>query len=146
MRELIKRAPGLLIERVKVVRADWEHNRIVAAVKPWSEKKCPQLSAGYRKNITKFMDKKRILGTDLQIAEPEYIQIRVYADLELVAWYRDTEQVLKERSAGILKNFVRTLGVRCYTADFTDFSMDCRESEESGRLQSMRPDRGFSGM
>ena len=31
------------------------------------------------------MDKKRILGTDLQIAEPEYIQIRVYADLELVA-------------------------------------------------------------
>ncbi len=93
--ELIKSAPGLLIERVKVVRSDWEHNRIVAAVKPWSEKKCPRLSGGYRKNIMKFMEKKRILGTDLQIAEPEYIQIRVYADLELVAWYRDTEQELK---------------------------------------------------
>ena len=108
--ELIKRAPGLLIERVKVVRADWEHNRIVAAVKPWSEKKCPQLSAGYRKNITKFMDKKRILGTDLQIAEPEYIQIRVYADLELVAWYRDTEQVLKGKIRRYFEEFCSDFG------------------------------------
>ena len=108
--ELIKRAPGLLIEQVKVVRADWEHNRIVAAVKPWSEKKCPQLSAGYRKNITKFMDKKRILGTDLQIAEPEYIQIRVYADLELVAWYRDTEQVLKGKIRRYFEEFCSDFG------------------------------------
>lgn len=108
--ELIKRAPGLLIERVKVVRADWEHNRIVAAVKPWSEKKCPQLSARYRKNITKFMDKKRILGTDLQIAEPEYIQIRVYADLELVAWYRDTEQVLKGKIRRYFEEFCSDFG------------------------------------
>ena len=107
---LVKRTPGLMIERVKVVKSDWDQNRVTVAVKPWSEKKCPRLSRAYRNNIAAFMKKRCLMGTDFQIAEPEYIQIRIYVDLELVAWYRDTEQFLKEKIQAYFQTFCSEFG------------------------------------
>lgn len=132
--ELLKRTPGLLIEQTRVVETDWEHNRIVAAVKPWSEETCPGLSSGYRNNIMKYMEKKRILGIDLQIAEPEYIRIRLYADIELVAWYRDTEQMLKEK-------------IRRYFEEFcSDFGCPVLYSGLYGFLDGMQGIRGIRSL
>lgn len=107
---IVKRTPGLMIDRVKVVKSDWDQNRVTVAVKPWSEKKCPRLSRAYRNNIAAFMKERRLLGTDVQIAEPDYIQIRIYADLELVAWYRDTEQFLREKIEAYFRTFCSEFG------------------------------------
>ena len=54
---------------------------------------------------------KRLRGKiETDPAEPEYIQIRVYADLELVAWYRDTEQVLKGKIRRYFEEFCSDFG------------------------------------
>ncbi len=80
------------------------------------------------------MEKKRILGTDLQIAEPEYIRIRLYADLELVAWYRDTEQMLKEK-------------IRRYFEEFcSDFGCTVLYSGLYGFLDGMQGIRGIRSL
>ena len=108
--KLVTQTPGLLIERAKIVKTDWERNRVVAAVKPWSKDKCPGLSRIYRNNILSFMEKRCLLGTEFKVVEPEYIKIRIYGDLELAAWYRDMEKYLKEKIQEYFKEFCSDFG------------------------------------
>ena len=93
----ILHTPGLLLEKANVVEVDTERNVIYAAVKPWSEEECPELSDGYYQNIMHHMNGKRLIGTDFRIMELEYIQITLYMELEMRVHYRDVNELIRER-------------------------------------------------
>lgn len=95
--QLLYRTPGLRIEKAKIVELDYSQNRVGAAVKLWSEKPCAGLSRTAVENIMRYMESRRLVGTDFQVFAPEYIHISLYLDLELFAYYRDAEENVKER-------------------------------------------------
>lgn len=88
--ELAKKTPGLFIVDSRVIPpTEWEgmgnslpENQISIVVQPLGiEGKKASLSQKYRQNIRQALEKKKMLGTRIQILSPEYIGISVYAEI-----------------------------------------------------------------
>lgn len=93
---MVLRTPGLMIAKAKVVELDSVANRISIAVKPWSDRMGEGLSRAYYANIVQYMGSRRLIGTDLRILKPEYVRINLYLNLELLAYYQETDSSIKE--------------------------------------------------
>ena len=97
---LVRQTPGLLIHKVKATTSfltkSWENqtadNTVYIVVKPYSEETMPKLSSGYERNIRAMLEKKRMLGTRIQILSPEYVGIYLFAEIICKAHYRSEER------------------------------------------------------
>lgn len=82
--QAVRTTPGLMIESCKVLHTNTniqtksEKNSISIVVKPFSQKKNPNLSLEYSKNIYMWLEKRRMIGTEIRLLSPIYLQLYVY--------------------------------------------------------------------
>lgn len=103
--ELVKKAPGLLILDSRVIGpSEWlregravPENQVSIVVQTVSyDRKAVRLNERYRQNLSRMLEKKKMLGTGIQILDPEYIGISVYAEIVALPQFQDTEKQLKD--------------------------------------------------
>lgn len=82
----VRRTPGLMIENCKVIYPKGREgsasgkNTLSIVIKPFSFEKNPVLSREYKKNISAWLDMKRMIGTDIRLVSPEYLRLNVFVE------------------------------------------------------------------
>ena len=86
---LAEKTPGLAIENVKAIpasarigpqRANGEET-VTLVVKPYAYESRPRLSETYRRNIRRMLEPCRMIGTNIEILSPEYVDITVFVEV-----------------------------------------------------------------
>ncbi|MBS6397824.1 MAG: hypothetical protein KH452_11865 [Clostridiales bacterium] len=89
---IIRRTPGLMLELVHVIPGmvygelhgqKRSASEVVAVVKPYSTRSCPELSDMYQKVIRRHVEPMRLLNTKLDIVSPSYVGIEVHGRIVL---------------------------------------------------------------
>ena len=97
---IIKSTPGLIIHNCKVIEQLNKPNLIEIVIKPYSENPRSILSQSYRKNIRRYLEDKRMIGTYLHFISPEYVEIELLGELELNPQYPnaglEVEQIIRD--------------------------------------------------
>lgn len=102
--ELVKKTPGLFIVDSRVIPpTEWEgmgntlpQNQISIVVQPLGmDGKHAILSETYKQNIRRILEKKKMLGTRIQILSPEYIGISVYAEIVIKPQFPDAKEQME---------------------------------------------------
>lgn len=102
--ELVKKTPGLLILDSRVIPpTEWERrgerlpeNRISIVVQPLSyHRRDDRLNEKYRQNLSRMLEQRKMLGTSIQILNPEYIGVFVYAEIVIKAQFQDAEEQIE---------------------------------------------------
>ncbi len=102
---LIKKAPGLLIlDSYVIPPTEWKNmgnpipeNQISIVVQPFSfSGKHAVLSETYKKNLTRVLEKQKMLGTRIQLLNPEYIAISIYVEIVIKLQFLDAEKQMKK--------------------------------------------------
>ncbi len=81
--ELIRQTPGLRIKKVRAFPSPEQENCLEAVVQPYTNGNRKLGTDACRRNIIRFLEKKKLLGTQIIVREPEYIGIMI--QLEFVA-------------------------------------------------------------
>lgn len=88
--QLVLGIPGLLIEDCKVYAAHPEQREIIIAVRPYARDGRGHLNEAYKKNLYRYLEEKRLIGTKLVLVSPEYFQLEVTCIVEAKIQYRDS--------------------------------------------------------
>ncbi|MDR1292752.1 MAG: baseplate J/gp47 family protein [Clostridiales Family XIII bacterium] len=91
---IVRTTPGLCIHKVRAV-ADSEKNLVRIAVKPYGEDKLPTLSPLYAEYIGRHIDKRRMIGTSIELAPPVYIPINIHAVVYSAGYYEDVRGTIE---------------------------------------------------
>lgn len=100
---LVKCIPGLLIEDCSVYSLQQEKREIIIAVKPYAENGYGVLNEAYKKNLYRYLEEKRMIGTRLRIISPEYYELHVICVISAKVQYRDAGKRVEEVIAGWVK-------------------------------------------
>lgn len=92
--ETVKKTPGLMIYSCKVLREMCRENQVAIVVRPGNEKQKLSLTGAYRKNILNWLDKKRMMGTRIQLYGPEYIEVSVVLEVSVMPQYRKAKEMM----------------------------------------------------
>lgn len=115
--KMAKMTPGLMIENVRAIPVTKQRqqdgtfsvNTVAIVVKPSSAEENPRLNEAYRRNILRWLEPKRMIGTKIDILSPEYIGITVFVEIETntyeTAARESVRQVLTEFFHGIRAEF-----------------------------------------
>lgn len=88
---LVLRTPGLCIHKVRAT-AFPEKNLIRIAVKPYGSDPFPKLSPLYLDQIHKWMETRRMLTTRVELVQPNYTAVDVWATLQVKGYYSDVQE------------------------------------------------------
>lgn len=80
--KVVKNVPGLSIHKVGIFSVA-ERNEIQIAVKPNSNAAFPKLSETYRREISRYLERCRMLTTKLFITQPVYVPIHVHGTVSV---------------------------------------------------------------
>ena len=94
--EVIKKAPGLRIKRVKVFPSSMKENSLEVVVQPFTNGQRLLRSSIYDRNIIRLLEKKKMLGTQILVKSPEYISISLRLEVVVKSRYLQVEGKLKE--------------------------------------------------
>lgn len=97
--------PGLMLMNSRA--AALGDQEIYVAVMPWSEDGAGLLSPRAVRNITAYLDRRRMVGTRVRVGSPEYIEITVTVELKLYPQYREGR---REAEEAVLDFFRRQTG------------------------------------
>lgn len=91
---LVMSAPGLMIEECRAysLRA----GEIILAVKPCSDQRRAVLSKGYEKNIYRFLEEKRMIGTKLRVVPPDYYDVTIVCTVCARVQYRMADRMVED--------------------------------------------------
>ena len=101
---LTRRTPGLMIDKVRAIPANQkirqdgsvDENRVTLVVKPYSDESRPIPGKAYLKNIINMLEPRRLIGTRLNILPPEYIGIKLFAEIETDSNYKQMRRNIGE--------------------------------------------------
>lgn len=84
--------PGLRVARAKAVPLQAEdgslaEGRVTVVVVPYSEYPNPRPSEGFLRTVCRHLDRHRLLGTELRVLPPEYVNVSVEAEVRVVQGY-----------------------------------------------------------
>lgn len=88
------KTPGLMLESCRAI-AFGNHEVYVAAM-PWSEKGAGVLKKAAARNMERFLESKRMIGTLVRVGSPEYIQISVTMEIRIKPQYREGRALAEE--------------------------------------------------
>lgn len=105
--ELVRRTPGLMISNCKAVPANrlprqdgsLREDCVAVVVEPFSLRENRTLSPAYEENILRSLDARRMLGTEVMLLSPEYIDIAVYAEILSQPQYVDARERIRNAVA-----------------------------------------------
>lgn len=104
--ELVMEIPGLLIEDCRGFCLNPESKEIVLAVKPYSEQGRGVLNQAYERNLYRYLEEKRMIGTRLRLVSPDYYDVTIVCTVRAKAEYQQAGQMVE----GALKDWVRSRG------------------------------------
>ncbi len=91
---LVKKTPGLCIHKVKAL-ANEAKNTVIVAVKPHSSEAWPTLSAIYRKQILRHLEKRRIVNTRVVLVQPLYVDIHVKVSVQVYSYATNAQEEIE---------------------------------------------------
>lgn len=94
--EIIKKASGLRIKKVKVFPSDIEENSLEVVVQPFTNGQRILRKNIYDRNIIRLLEKKKMLGTQILVKSPEYIGISIRLEVAVKSRYFQVEEKLEE--------------------------------------------------
>lgn len=120
---LVLGIPGLPIEDCRVYADHPEQREIIIAVRPFAPDGRGCLNETYKKNLYRYLEEKRLIGTRLSLVSPEYFRLEVTCVVAAKIQYRDAEAFVEREVAawigkkkfgegiryGELKGFIDTL-------------------------------------
>lgn len=86
--------PGISVHKVKAI-CDSSRNNISIIVKPNSVNPLPVLTDEYKKVISKYIDKFRLITTQVNIISPAYVPINVTGNIYIKPNYKNADQIIK---------------------------------------------------
>jgi hypothetical protein len=102
--ELTMRTPGFCIHKVKAV-FDSNRNIMSVAVKPHAAENFPKLSPLQITRIEKWLGKRRMITTDIELRQPIYVPVDVQATVYVKSYFEDVtakiEKYIRESLDGI---------------------------------------------
>lgn len=94
--QLVLRTPGLMIEACKAYNAGPQSREVILAVKPCSRQEKPVLTQGYERNLYRFLEEKRMIGTKLLVVSPDYFEVSVVCTVCAKVQYRMAARTVEE--------------------------------------------------
>ena len=97
-----KNTPGLMVKRVKSVPAFRQNsnqrmlsqNCVAIIVEPFSTNHESTLSKRYIQNIERYLERFRLITTEVEVIAPQYVGIDIYADISVKPYYRNVKEML----------------------------------------------------
>ena len=105
---LISNTPGLCIHSCKVLKSEDENISVV--VRPYYENRLAKLSPAYRKNILAWLEDRRLLGSNIRLLSPEYVNINVYVEFYSQSRFYDAEKMIRNKIKEYFKTFDGSFG------------------------------------
>lgn len=93
--QLVLQIPGLLIADCKVYADNPERREITIAVRPFTLDGHGYLNEAYKKNLYRYLEEKRLIGTRLVLVSPEYFQLEVTCIVAAKIQYRDAGSLIE---------------------------------------------------
>lgn len=129
--ELVRRTPGLMIQSCRVLepmerdQGEGSRNGVEIVVRPYSIQGAGKLSQPYRENILAYLEPRRLLGTEVVIHSPEYVEVTLYAEVKIRHQYPDAREQVER-------------AVRTYFGELEDtFGQPIIRGRLYGRLDSL---------
>lgn len=102
--DCVLKTPGLMIESCKVIPPRLSKRRENDAaevtntivVKPYRPERAERLSDVYIHNIKNHLDQCRLLGTNIELIAPEYINVTIYADITVKSHYHNYQALVED--------------------------------------------------
>lgn len=88
--------PGLMIEDCKAYVANPQSREVILAVKPCSRQEKPALTNGYERNLYRFLEEKRMIGTKILVVSPDYFEVSVVCTVCAKVQYRMASRTVEE--------------------------------------------------
>lgn len=88
---IVKMTPGLAIHKVKAV-CDEKKNKVLLVVKPFGPGNMPKLSEIYKKEITNYIEDKRMITTKIQLQSPVYVPIDVHCIVYIKKYAKNSKK------------------------------------------------------
>lgn len=101
--QLVMQTPGLLIRRVKAVSEAGEKNGITLIIEGGDRRRGRSLHPVYQREIRRWLEERRIMGTRIRLEAPDYIPIRIYTEVRVYERYHKAEVWIRET----LEQYVR---------------------------------------
>lgn len=93
---LVKETPGLIIYSCKVLTDGHKENEAAIVVCPGDGVRNLPLSEAYQRNILRNLDCRRLIGTQIRLYAPEYIELRLYLEVSAMPQYRQAREMIME--------------------------------------------------
>lgn len=107
---LVMQTPGLLIKRVRAVSTGEQENCVTLIVEGGGMKRGRKLHPVYRREICRWLEEKRLMGTRLRLDAPDYIPIRICIELRVYERYQRAEQWIREALEDYISEFMGGFG------------------------------------
>lgn len=92
-KEIIARTPGLAIRKVNV-GVNHNNNLVKLVVMPYSMEEQPEVSEKYKDKILKYVDKHRLLTTNVILEQPKYVPIEVNGEIFAKAHHKNAQSLV----------------------------------------------------
>ncbi|MBQ8687324.1 MAG: baseplate J/gp47 family protein [Ruminococcus sp.] len=93
---LVCAAPGLMIRSCRIQPGADGSNSVRIAVEPYTGMKMAEPNPVYAFNLLRFLESRRLIGTQLQLQFPQYAEIRIYAAVYVQSHSTDAEQKIRQ--------------------------------------------------
>lgn len=145
--EYVMQTPGLMVESCKVLQTDkvrqfikkTDETTVYLVVKPYGWKAGSQIGKSYAQNIKAYLERYRMIGSQIFIFFPEYVELEVYVEAVVKPQYLHVEERVRQAVRDFFDDYQEAFGsVIAYSRlygclDRQDFvlgvrslSMDCR--------------------
>lgn len=103
---------GLMIKQCRAVTSQpFNHtNGIILIVQPYSDTEKPKLNDSYMKNILINAEKRKLIGTKVNVVSCSYIGIDIYAEICVKSHYVNTYEIISNAISSVFENNYFQLG------------------------------------
>lgn len=107
---LVMQTPGLLIKRVRAISRKDQNNCITLVVEGGSSGNGRGLHPVYRREIRRWLEGKRLMGTRLRLEAPDYIPIHIRVEVRIYERYQRAEQWIRETLEDYVRVYMKGFG------------------------------------
>lgn len=109
---LVRSTPGLMIyncrtipvSRIPKPDGSMDENAVSIVVQPFSQGEVQKLNAVYLENIRRQLENRHLIGTKVNILSPEYVGIKLFAEILVKPYYRDAEEIIRQAMIHFFEN------------------------------------------
>ncbi|MCM1180663.1 MAG: baseplate J/gp47 family protein [Clostridium sp.] len=122
--KLVRQTPGLRIKKTRVFPSLEEENSLEIVVEPYTNGKRRMQKDGYDRNIMRYIEPRKMLGTGIVIKKPEYIRVRVNLEVLLKNHFWEADDRIRE-------------SIKQYFDEYMDFGKTISFSRLYGYIESL---------